>query len=73
MPRSSYFYQACPTCGRSLQVRVEYLGRDVVCRHCRGRLIASDPCAGESSSDSGVLQRANELLDSVPVRVRNPR
>ena len=27
MPGGTYFVQECPTCGRSLQVRVEYLGK----------------------------------------------
>ena len=36
-----YFYQVCPICGRSLQVCVEYLGRMVVCRHCRGEFRAT--------------------------------
>lgn len=72
MPRSAYYYQDCPRCGRTLQVRVEYLGRSVACRHCRGAFEASDP-AGHftETSDSGVklLQRADELLESVRVRV----
>ena len=72
MPRSAYYYQDCPRCGRTLQVRAEYLGRSVVCRHCRGDFEASDPASvAEKMSDSGVplLQRADELLESVRVRV----
>lgn len=72
MPRSAYYYQDCPRCGRTLQIRAEYLGRSVVCRHCRGDFEASDPASvAEKRSDSGVplLQRADELLESVRVRV----
>ncbi|MEZ6118130.1 MAG: hypothetical protein R3C28_16385 [Pirellulaceae bacterium] len=73
MPRSSYFYQTCPTCGRSLQVRVEYLGREVICRHCRGRLVASDADEVDTSAcDSQILERANHLLSTAEVQVRNP-
>ena len=28
MPHSTYFVQGCPTCGRRLHVRVEYLGKE---------------------------------------------
>ena len=65
MPNSMYFLQECPTCGRGLQIRVEYLGRPVVCQHCRGTLTACDP---ESHRYSGcdeaekLLRRAEELL-----------
>lgn len=65
MPNSMYFVQECPTCGRGLQIRVEYLGRKVVCHHCRGKLVAIDP---ESHRYSGcseaeeLLRRAEELL-----------
>ena len=31
MPSPLYFIQECPTCGRSLQIRVGYLGKQVVC------------------------------------------
>ena len=68
MSRSTYFVQECPTCGRSLQVRVEYLGRRVVCQHCHGRFEACDPASAmEPLSDSGssLLQRADQLLDSL--------
>jgi hypothetical protein len=43
MSPSTYFVQECPTCGRRLHIRVEYLGRRVVCQHCHGALIAADP------------------------------
>jgi hypothetical protein len=81
MSRSTYFVQECPTCGRSLQVCVEYLGRQVVCQHCHGRFEASDPTnaappnSQSSSSQSGasqsgidLLRRADELLsaDNLP-------
>ncbi|MGB6042589.1 MAG: hypothetical protein WBF93_05470 [Pirellulales bacterium] len=31
-----------PTCGRSLRVRVEYLGEQVVCQHCGGEFQACE-------------------------------
>ncbi len=32
MSNPTYFVQECPTCGRRLQIRVEYLGKRVVCQ-----------------------------------------
>ena len=74
MPRRSFYYQDCPKCGRTLQVRVEYLGRNVVCQHCSGSFSANDP-ANDGISMEGIrlLDRANELLDTVSIRVSRPR
>ncbi|MEX0710878.1 MAG: response regulator [Pirellulales bacterium] len=70
----TYFVQECPTCGRSLHVRVEYLGRRVTCQHCRGQFMACDPQASQASlSDSGLLmRRAEELLEMADQRSRMP-
>lgn len=59
MANSMYFVQECPTCGRGLQIRVEYLGRQVVCQHCRGKLTACDP---ESHRYSGCDEAESLLL-----------
>jgi hypothetical protein len=68
MPRIAYYYQDCPTCGRSLQVRVEYLGRTLCCPHCRGGFRAVDPSSVPLSSGDGqfdLMERANALLAAV--------
>jgi DNA-directed RNA polymerase subunit RPC12/RpoP len=65
MPNPTYFVQECPTCGRRLQIRVEYLGRKVVCQHCRGQLVACDPASNrypELSQSDELLRRAEQLL-----------
>ncbi|HEX5472053.1 MAG TPA: response regulator [Lacipirellulaceae bacterium] len=67
MSRSTYFVQECPTCGRKLQVRVQYLGKQVVCQHCGARFEAYD--AGTASyppppSSMSMLERAEQLLQS---------
>ena len=67
MPRSTYFVQECPTCGRNLQVRLEYLGKQVVCQHCAARFEACEPGTAAyppSNSSLSLLQRAEELLQS---------
>lgn len=71
MSRSTYFVQECPTCGRSLQVRVEYLGKVVICQHCHGRFEACDPASAAyppAQSGISVLRRAEELLETVNQR-----
>jgi len=65
MPRATYFHQECPTCGRRLRIRVEYLGKVVACQHCHAEFEACDPDSGHyPPAESGIrlLQRANELL-----------
>lgn len=72
MSESTYYLQPCPTCGRSLRVRVEYLGRQVICQHCQGRFLACDPDSPQHSlSDSGLalLRRAEELLQKADQQV----
>ena len=67
MPRNTYFVQECPTCGRNLQVRVEYLGKQVVCQHCGARFEACEPGSNaypRSSSSLSLLERAEQLLQT---------
>jgi hypothetical protein len=76
MSNPTYFLQECPTCGRRLQIRVEYLGRKVVCQHCQGHFIAADSanfrCDGVESGHN-LLRRADELLESISQRRPQPR
>lgn len=67
MPKSTYYVQECPTCGRSLQIRIEYLGKQVVCQHCGACFEACEPGSAAyppSDSSLSLLQRADELLES---------
>ena len=71
MAKATYFIQGCPTCGRRLQVRVEYLGKRMSCEHCRGHFVAADPASarldcGESQSD--LIRRADELLRAIEAK-----
>lgn len=61
-----FFVQPCPICGRRLRVCVEYLGKTIQCRHCRGRLIARDPDSMPSGADPQrvLMDRVDELLAS---------
>lgn len=40
MATVTFFYEACPVCGRPLRVDIRYLGRWVLCSHCEGEFIA---------------------------------
>ncbi len=62
-----YFVQECPTCGRNLQVRVNYLGKEVVCQHCGAEFEACDPNSAAyppSESSLSLLNRADELIEA---------
>jgi hypothetical protein len=64
---AAYFVQECPTCGRNLQVRVEYMGKRVVCQHCKARFEACDPTSESyppMESSLSMLARADQLIES---------
>ena len=75
MADSAFFVQECPTCGRNLRVRVEYLGRRLVCQHCRGALTAHGGGAPSPAADdrAGLLARADELIVQAQRRLARPR
>jgi hypothetical protein len=76
MAEGAYFIQECPTCGRSLHIRVEHLGKRVICQHCRGQLLASDASMLRPVSFNpgfSLVARADELLESSVQRRNLPR
>ena len=89
MPNVTYFIQDCPTCGRKLNIRVEYLGKKVVCQHCRGPFLAWDPegapsdqvnnpqanTVSSSASMSGtkLMDRAQELIEMAEQKIAESR
>jgi hypothetical protein len=75
MSRATFFIRQCPTCGRRLQIRVEYLGRNVKCRHCEANFVACDPSIAESCTDPGdaLMDRVNRLLESYDATRNRPR
>lgn len=54
MAHGLYFIQGCPTCGRRVQVRMDYLGKYVTCHHC-GAAFQADGGAkpGDQASNNG--------------------
>lgn len=69
MPSGAYFIRSCPTCGRSLEIRVEYLGKRVSCKHCSATFDTSDDNYSDPSSESSLnlLARVDELIESVRI------
>jgi len=62
---ATFFFQECPTCGRALRVRINYLGKTVVCEHCQGSFTAQDPHSAATATEAhelSSLERAEELL-----------
>lgn len=71
MPRSLFFVQQCPACCRSMQVRVDYLGKGISCPHCHAEFVGSESTAEQAAaSESGLalLDRADELLKELRKR-----
>ena len=71
MSSSAYYVQECPTCGRTLQVRVEYLGKKVTCQHCGASLRAVDAGSGGlglGESGDSLLARAEELIETAALK-----
>jgi len=65
MSCSTYYVQECPTCGRTLQVRVEYLGKTVSCQHCAASFCAEDASSEDfdpMKSGISLIDRAEELI-----------
>jgi hypothetical protein len=76
MAECTYFVRECPTCGRNLHIRVEFLGKSVVCQHCRRRFLANDASAlrpDVPEPSPSLLARADELIDLVDQRRNLPR
>jgi len=46
-----YFVQGCPTCGRKVQIRLDYLGKYVTCHHCGASFLAYGQNPPEVSDD----------------------
>ena len=76
MANTTYFVQDCPTCGRKLNVRVEYLGRKVVCQHCRAPFVAGDALGHAHApelSGTRLMDRATELINQGETKIAESR
>ena len=66
MPVMTYFNERCATCGRTLQIQLQYLGRMVACSHCGAKFVPHDASIGRVGTrrqrEWTTLDRAEELL-----------
>ena len=61
---ATYYIQICPTCGRRLEVKIEYIGLEVSCYHCRARFHAENLCENYLP-DSLVASHNANIMDTV--------
>lgn len=75
MSRATFFLRECPTCGRRLRIRVDYLGRMLRCRHCGALFEADDPSCPEPTAhvSASLLERADQLLGAFESEPHRPR
>ena len=77
MTGATFFVQQCPTCGRNLHVRVEYLGRSIACQHCHGEFTATENSAVDELdvqySATPAITRLDQLLESAQRPKNYPR
>ena len=72
----AFFVQPCPICGRQLEVRVRFLGKQVACRHCHGQFEARDPELPDydpATVGPSDLQRADQLLSQLNPARSHPK
>ncbi len=65
----AHFFQECPTCGRHVRIKAEYLGRRMSCLHCQGEFTAADRESrfdAAESPGSSLIQRIDALLSIAP-------
>ena len=43
MNGATFFIRPCPACGRHARILLDYLGKQVCCRHCGREFTADDP------------------------------
>jgi hypothetical protein len=67
MASGMFFVRPCPTCGRSLEVRIELLGREVQCRHCSAEFVATQRCETPwiDAAVDRVLAKAERYMASI--------
>lgn len=69
----AFFAQECPTCGRGLEIRVELLGREVYCQHCRAKFVAGETNLGprDTPDTETLLRRAERLIEDSQLVLEN--
>ncbi len=61
METAAYFVQECPTCGKRMQIRSQYLGMSLTCPNCMDQFVACD----ETSEDHRFTPSSGNLCGSM--------
>lgn len=70
MNRATFFVRPCPACGRHARILLDYLGKQVCCRHCGREFTANDPDA--ASTDPGGQMNCWAQAPDVPNQELRP-
>ena len=71
MSSSVRFAKACPTCGRTLQIPVELLGRDVCCHGCGASFKAKTSDEVHLRIDEDIDQRVDRLIQEADKQLQH--
>jgi trans-aconitate methyltransferase len=72
MSNSVRFAKVCPTCGRTLQIPVELIGKDVCCHGCGAGLRATVSENGLSAASvEGIDERVDRLIQAADKQLQH--
>ena len=72
MSSSVRFAKVCPTCGRTLQILVELLGKDVCCQGCGAAFRASvTEVITKGGSGEGIDERVDRLIQAADKQLQH--
>ena len=71
MSSSVRFAKVCPTCGRTLQIPVELLGRDVCCHGCGAEFKANASEDAAPKIIEGIDQRVDRLIQEADKQLQH--
>ena len=61
---STYFVRTCPACCRMVQIKLNYLGKQIRCVHCNREFTATDAHAESASLDDPVQYWLNYTTET---------
>jgi hypothetical protein len=71
MSSSVRFAKVCPTCGRTLQIPVDLLGRDVCCHGCGAAFKATASNEVRARAGEDIDQRVDRLIQEADKQLQH--
>jgi hypothetical protein len=72
MSSSVRFSKICPTCGRSLQIPVELLGKEICCQGCGAMLRATTSETSKVvNTFEGIDERVDRLIQAADLQLQH--